>query len=250
MQYEMEELVPIAADLAKQLLGWESTSMTYEKAEQLMEGVLYCIREAEEWEDSDAQITALMTARQAYETGLGCVERKVRMALKLYHELLQEFDDYGNRCLGDTFFRGLPEFFRWYDMKFEPQNTILVLDYPVLRDLSSVTGVDRIYEFLHCLSLEQEFLREFPAGYVPQLLNEYAGGYRNRIENLCEIVLIVLFRSFSGTREQLRSAVRQFLEKQYGERDMVLMEYFSEAVDGIAIRREALYGKEKNRKNS
>ena len=72
----------------------------------------------------------------------------------------------------------------------------------------------------------------------------------NRIENLCEIVLIVLFRSFSGTREQLRSAVRQFLEKQYGERDMVLMEYFSEAVDGIAIRREALYGKEKNRKNS
>ena len=149
MQYEMEELVPIAADLAKQLLGWESTSMTYEKAEQLMEGVLYCIREAEEWEDSDAQITALMTARQAYETGLGCVERKVRMALKLYHELLQEFDDYGNRCLGDTFFRGLPEFFRWYDMKFEPQNTILVLDYPVLRDLSSVTGVDRIYEFLH-----------------------------------------------------------------------------------------------------
>lgn len=250
MQYEMEELVPIAADLAKQLLGWESTSMTYEKAEQLMEGVLYCIREAEEWEDSDAQITALMTARQAYETGLGCVERKVRMALKLYHELLQEFDDYGNRCLGDTFFRGLPEFFRWYDMKFEPQNTILVLDYPVLRDLSSVTGVDRIYEFLHCLSLEQEFLREFPAGYVPQLLNEYAGGYRNRIENLCEIVLIVLFRSFSGTREQLRSAVRQFLEKQYGERDMVLMEYFSEAVDEIAIRREALYGKEKNRKNS
>lgn len=200
MQYEMEELVPIAADLAKQLLGWESTSMTYEKAEQLMEGVLYCIREAEEWEDSDAQITALMTARQAYETGLGCVERKVRMALKLYHELLQEFDDYGNRCLGDTFFRGLPEFFRWYDMKFEPQNTILVLDYPVLRDLSSVTGVDRIYEFLHCLSLEQEFLREFPAGYVPQLLNEYAGGYRNRIENLCEIVLIVLFRSFSGTQ--------------------------------------------------
>lgn len=45
-----------------------------------------------------------MTARQAYETGLACVERKVRMALQLYHELLTEFDDYGNRCLGDTFF--------------------------------------------------------------------------------------------------------------------------------------------------
>lgn len=167
-----------------------------------------------------------MTARQAYETGLACVERKVRMALQLYHELLTEFDDYGNRCLGDTFFKGLPEFFRWYDMKFEPQNTILMLDYPVLRDLSSLTGVDRIYEFLRCLSLEQEFLKGFPAGCVQQLLDEYAGGYRNRIENLCEIVLIVLFRSFSGTREQLRSAVRQLLEKQYGERGMLLMTIF------------------------
>ena len=190
-----------------------------------------------------------MTARQAYETGLACVERKVRMALQLYHELLTEFDDYGNRCLGDTFFKGLPEFFRWYDMKFEPQNTILMLDYPVLRDLSSLTGVDRIYEFLRCLSLEQEFLKGFPTGCVQQLLDEYAGGYRNRIENLCEIVLIVLVRSFSGTREQLRSAVRQLLEKQYGERGMLLMDYFSEAVDGIAIRREAAYEAEENRKN-
>ena len=37
MEYTMEELVPIVRKLAEKHHGYESTSMTYEKAEQLME---------------------------------------------------------------------------------------------------------------------------------------------------------------------------------------------------------------------
>ena len=48
MEYTMEELVPIVRKLAEKHHGYESTSMTYEKAEQLMEAVLYCIRETEQ----------------------------------------------------------------------------------------------------------------------------------------------------------------------------------------------------------
>ena len=47
MHYEMEELVPIVGRLAQKYTANESTSVTYEKAEQLMEAVLYCIHEAE-----------------------------------------------------------------------------------------------------------------------------------------------------------------------------------------------------------
>lgn len=47
MKYEIEELVPIVAELAKKYTGYESTSITYEKAEQLMGAVLYCIQEME-----------------------------------------------------------------------------------------------------------------------------------------------------------------------------------------------------------
>lgn len=47
---------------------------------------------------------------------------------------------------------------KWYDVKFEPQNIILPLDYPVLKDLSAYTGIDRIYEFILCIHLEQRFL--------------------------------------------------------------------------------------------
>ena len=47
MKYEMEDLVPIVAKLAEGYTSKESTSITYERAQQLMEAVLYSIREAE-----------------------------------------------------------------------------------------------------------------------------------------------------------------------------------------------------------
>ena len=44
MHYEMEELIPIVGRLAEKYTANESTSVTYEKAEQLMGAVLYCMR--------------------------------------------------------------------------------------------------------------------------------------------------------------------------------------------------------------
>lgn len=45
MTYKMEELLPVVGKLAEKYTSFESTSVTYEKAEQLMGAVLYCIRE-------------------------------------------------------------------------------------------------------------------------------------------------------------------------------------------------------------
>ena len=47
MNYKMEELVPIVAKLAEEYTAGESTSITYEKAQQLMEAVIYSIHEGE-----------------------------------------------------------------------------------------------------------------------------------------------------------------------------------------------------------
>ena len=43
--YTMEELVPVVGRLAEKYCAGESSSVTYEKAEQLMGAVLYCIHE-------------------------------------------------------------------------------------------------------------------------------------------------------------------------------------------------------------
>lgn len=201
--YTMEEMVPIVGRLAEKYCAGESSSVTYEKAEQLMGAVLYCIREAENagtdmtgpavqgaGEDvTFVSDTLEMSAKQAYERGVKLVKQKTEYGLALYNRLMTNFAWYGSMCLHDTMVKGIPEFFKWYDCLLEPQNTILTLDYPVLRDLSGLAGIDRIYAFLECIRLEQKFLGKLPHEYVRAALSEYNGGYAEMIENICEIVL-------------------------------------------------------------
>ena len=191
MKFEMEELVPLVAELAESYTSFDSTSITWEKAEQLMEAVLYCIHELEITKNAEISpelVSDRMSAQQAYRTGLRYVEKKAKAALDLYNETLSDFVCYGNRCLYDTFVKGLPEFFKRYDARYEPQNTILTLDYPLLADLSEYTGIDRIYEYILCIRLEQRFLSRFPEKYVRDILSKYDRFYRDMIENICEIV--------------------------------------------------------------
>lgn len=131
----MEELVPVTARLVQAYTGMESTSVSYETAQQLMEAVVYCIRELE----LSGQVPAAgpCPAQKAYELGKALVEQKVKDALDMYHGILPGFSSYGSCFLEDTVVKGLPEFFRNYDVKFRPQDTILTLDYPVLRDRTS-----------------------------------------------------------------------------------------------------------------
>ena len=196
MNYEMEELLPVVAELANKYTGSESTSVTYEKAEQLMEAVLYCIDHMKKTSGYVPESREKLPARQAYEIGYNCVAEKVKNALCIYHEILPEFDSYGNQCLYDTFIKGIPEFFKWYDIKFNPRETILTLDYPVSVDLSGYEGVDRIYEYLCCIRREQAFLKKFSRNDVVDSLRRYHSHYEELIENVCELFLRVIGQEY------------------------------------------------------
>ena len=263
MKYEMEDLVPIVAKLAEGYTSKESTSITYERAQQLMEAVLYSIREAEKaGQFSLIQKDELSTERM-YAIGVKCVEDKTKEALDLYNGIMIHFSSYGNQCLYDTVVKGLPEFFKWYDCRYDPQNTILTLDYPILMDISEHTGIDKIYDFLICTQLEQIFLNKYPPEYVMEILSTYDKQYKLMIENLCEIVLmnvishmlagkeifildfepeeylktqtLIQKENLSDLREKLKNAVK-VLVREYYENDEKLMEYLYKAVDNIAVR--------------
>lgn len=262
LDHRMEDFVPVVGKLAEKYNAYEHTSMTYEKAEQLMGAVLYCVREAKQDGHNVVIPAESRSAQQMYEAGVLCVERKVKQTLALYNQILPEFEHYENRCLYDTFVGGIPEFFKWYDIRFEPQNTILTLDYPVLRDLSEYTGIDRINEFVKCIWQEQRFLSAFPKEYVIKVLCEYSRQYKEMVDNICEVVLedvikhilakrpvsepfsendrLRIKRKFeekgcTETDENIRAAVKAFVQSYY-EDYTGLLEYFEHAVDGIIIR--------------
>lgn len=224
MKFEMEELVPIVGKLAQKYTSNESTSITYEMAEQLMEAVLYCINEAEQ-NVSNAMISNKeISALQMYEAGKRAVEEKVKKSIKIYNEILSVFDFYENRCLYDTVIVGLPEFFKRYDILSEPQNTILTLDYPVLKDISGYTGIDKIHQFLICIYIEQRFLAVFPREYVIGILAEYSSQYKEIIDNICEIVIkSVIEHTMAGkdlSHLKLDKKDYIYIQKCFNEKDL------------------------------
>lgn len=296
--YKMEELVPIVGQLAGEYTGHASTSVTYETAEQLMEAVLYCIRQAQSgdrsWRDSTLRESELRSeesfqdnhtgelsggqlppARQVYDAGRALVEEKTRTALQFYNRMLSSFVSYDNACLYDTVAKGIPEFFKWYDVRFCPQDSILTLDYPVLKDLSGYQGIDRIYEFLRCVEWEQEFLGCFSGQEIVDLLSHYSRYYRSMIENLAEIVLTALTQQMlAGSMtlrvgeelepeeyermkqslkesetddlvELLAEGLERFLQAS-GIEDLNLQSYLRLALPGIVARLQAIAGNDRN----
>lgn len=263
MDYEMEELVPIVGKLAEKYTSHESTSITYEKAEQLMGAVLYCIHELWESSGNAPSLNKKLSAQRAYEMGAAYVRDKTGKALDLYNRILPEFCHYENKCLYDTFVKGIPEFFKWYDVQFEPQNTILTLDYPLLKDISEYTGIDKIFEFIKAIGLEQKFLKLFPAGYVINILSKNNRNWQESMDNICEIVFIhvighiILGKSLTvieleeddysymqkifkqatleDIKKQLTTALEIFI-KNYYENDRELLNYLSGAISGIVVR--------------
>ena len=245
MNYEMDELVPIVAKLAEGYTSKESTSITYDRAQQLMEAVIYSINEGEQSDFSLVQNNKI-SPEKMYVIGAKCVEEKTKEALKIYNEIITHFSSYGNMCLYDTVVRGLPEFFKWYDCIYEPQNTILTLDYPVLTDISEYTGIDKIHKYILCIQLEQKFLSRFSDEYVIEILSGYDKNYKLIIDNICEIVLMNVLShildgekiselSLSDLREKLKNSVSVLVSDHY-KNDDKLMEYLYKAVDNIAVR--------------
>lgn len=263
MDYEIEELVPVVGKLAEKYTSHESTSITYEKAEQLMGAVLYCIHELREMNGHAPALNEKIPAQRAYEIGAAYVTEKTEKALNLYNEMMPWFYHYENQCLYDTFVKGIPEFFKWYDVQFEPQNTILTLDYPVLKDISEYTGIDQIFEFIKSIGLEQKFLKLFPAGYVTNILSRNNRDWKKSMDNICETVLIYVIghvlagkslmkfeleeadvlhiqklfmqTDLESIRNRLETALETFI-KNYCEGDRDLLNYLASDLDGIVVR--------------
>lgn len=187
MSFEMEELLPIVAQLAEQYTGYESTSVSYERAEALMGAVIYCINEYDASHKYDISVRN-PSAKEVYKAGSRLVQQKVEDLMKDYETLMQDFCDYGNHALSDTIRKGIPSFLKHYDVKYAPQDTILTLDYPVLEDLHLYSGIDKVYLYVKDIALEQQFLKRYNSAYVVEVLNAYSGDYAELLENIPGIV--------------------------------------------------------------
>lgn len=208
MRYRPEELLPLVKELSWKYTGKASTSITYEAAQQLMKAVLYCIQEYTFGAGKDVPCPGKkVSAREAYELGYELVLKKTQDARECYNQVAEYFDSYGNRAYEETFRKGIPEFFLWYDAKLKPQDHILTLDYPVLGDDVKACGIDRMYEYLWSIDQEQHFLERFPKAYVRTVNRERYPEYEEYFVNVCQTplrrILCCMLAEIDLTRTEL-----------------------------------------------
>ena len=262
MDYQMEDLLPIVSELAQKYSGYESTSITYEKAQSLMEAVLFCLGEYNN-SCTNSLAQSNISIKEQYDIGSKLLSEKVGAIREIFNEISLKFDDFGVKCLYDTVQKGIPHFLKWYDIKFCPQNTILTMDYPLLIDCSSLTGADAVYKYIHAIQIEQQFLGGFDKNYIMLVLEKYNPEYKNMIENICSIVLtniighIAIKKPFNDTEftneeylqlskvfegksiSDLENVVNEIIKKimnQFYENDMNMLEYLCCETKNIAVR--------------
>lgn len=199
MDYQLGELVPIVKELSEKYTSKESTSITYELAQQLMEAVIYCINQNENIENNNLN-TVLNTntkisAKDAYNLGYNIAFNKVTKSMQIYDNIINSFNDYDNITYHDTIVLGMPSFFKYYDIKFNPQDHLLTLYYPILIDINDKYGINIIYSYLNCIQLEQNFLNSLSENLIKKILKLYSKNYKSLFINICSIVLRYMFIS-------------------------------------------------------
>ena len=191
MEYQLEELLPAAAGLTEKYTSKESSSVTYETAQMLMEAVIYCISLCEESYGGALRSKKGLRAEEAYSIGYVKVIEKAHEAKAVYDRLILDFEDYGCSNYRDTLVSGMSQFFLHYDARFCPQNHILTLDYPTMNRYGGKSGIRLIYEYLCDAEREQRFLKCFDSHTITALISHVEKKQDvDYMENLCSLVLL------------------------------------------------------------
>lgn len=204
--YSMEELIPIAANLAEQFTSHASSSVTYERARQFMEAVIYCMAHLD-YETDNSIVSSRPIAKEAYHIGYKAVINKVIKTKEKYNKLMTFFDDFGNRNYCDTVAKALPAFFLYYDAKFAPMETMITMDYPIPGLDLTLNGIDRIAQYIDAIWEEQQYLKNFPRKYIIDELRLFHPRYENEFFNLKEIIelKISLYHHYPITKSSTAS---------------------------------------------
>lgn len=193
----LQSLLPIIEMMVNKQSSMESTSITFEKAEQYMGAILYTIEVYNQAASSTkTDTTSLLpidelSLRQQYELGVNQVLQLLKDCQILYGLIVDDFSDYRLRIYRETLIKGFPEFFKRYDPIYNPKDHLLTLDYMPMHLDTSKQGVVLIKDYLTWIHYEKSFLSLWSDPQIMDLLERVMPHYKtDYMDNICYRVLI------------------------------------------------------------
>ncbi|MDD7641288.1 MAG: DUF6179 domain-containing protein [bacterium] len=257
--YEMEELVPLVAKLSEKYTSKESTSVSYETARQLMEAVMYCIKECASGQTLVS--SQRLSAAEAYQYGYEALTQKVKRTQAVYNKMIVNFCGYGNRNYEAMVEKAIPGFFLYYDAQFAPQETIITMDYPTICSIGGKSGIDAVEAYVKYISYEQKFMGAFQRQYIYEVIGRDHADHKNGFSNICRVILrhvlghLLIKKGFfeeagkqdydklcnlviSSSGQQLREVLTSLLEQLIVEKyhaDMGMRDYLACDLDDLVV---------------
>lgn len=231
------QLMLILRELIMTYTKGESTSIKTEKAEGLLNSILYsvdaCISNAASSEEGIALLKSA-NIKEIYEKGVRLVTACVEETKLLYEEVAKGKLDISLVVYNSTIDEAIPDFFKNYGVLFEAHGTMCDMDYPLVFDDMKVQGIYYIRNYLENLKIENKFCNIFDEEQILKIIRNcskiYGVNYIDSPINVFEMVInnAVLSVLAEGDIRQLEISRTQFeiLQMKLGSSNTVQIEAF------------------------
>ena len=189
LQYNLVELL---TKQTERFTNGESSSVTVERAQSLLQGICYHISVyLKSLPVMEQKVKKLKEGKteEMFREGMAAVTVIYQEAEEKLRKLQTISPRYDNQAYQDTLFHGLVEFFHDYELEFAPQEGGGSIDYPLCREIPGCSGVEYILIYLKQLEEENRFLEYFSEQQITALLQGFHRDYRELLINIYELVL-------------------------------------------------------------
>lgn len=187
------ETISLMTKLVNTYTSNESSSVRVEKAREIYESACFCIGGyLKSLPDMEDQIQAVKTTgmNELFQLGLEVEKKNYEEAENLYQTLKKEGLSTANLAYKQTVYKGIGEFFPYYDIKYAAQEAGGTIDYPLAVEVTDLNGVEFMKEYLGRLYLENSFCRFFPEANIEGVLRGYQEDYKDLLLNIFEVIFM------------------------------------------------------------
>lgn len=181
------QCIKLLGEISEHYTSGESSSIPESAADMLLKSVLYTAGIAlKKYPSADIALSVLLDkgVAQVYADGRVRISEMLRESKTEYSTLCAGLLPVGNRTYNETILQGIKGFFKIYDAAYASHETIITADYPTARDLTGLSGVEFIVEYIRCLGAENTFLRRFDTEHIHALFGSMDKNWSELVINI------------------------------------------------------------------
>jgi hypothetical protein len=175
-----EQLFALTGKQANSFTQGDSSSVTDETAQQLLQSIVYSIGAALKKAENKEQLAQTIqdhTMETLFWRGQEIIKAQTAQGQALLKAVQESRVGINNAVYSDTIEKSLPMFFKYYDIQFMAQEIPCDIDYPLYFMVDGLDGIEYILEYMQRLYPENMFCSFFPPENMERLLTAACPGY-------------------------------------------------------------------------